>query len=214
MSAIADSANGFDHDRLRVVTRYFRELQGLYLVNVGIVAAAVKLFVFWTGPSLVPKAALAISLAGMVISLAYLPGYYRTRFGAVEQFSIPKIWNIHSAAYLAVSVTLLVLEDRLHAHYDISFTSLCWWWAAPGGLFLLRPELTRLRRNYFVPLFLGAVFVTLYPMWHTLDSGHAALWKILVDLAMPVFLMITGLCDHLLLLRLMPKRVSEDDYDG
>jgi hypothetical protein len=61
---------------------------------------------------------------------------------------------------------------------------------------------------------LAMVWIYAYPMWHTLDGGHAALWRILVDFAMPVFLLVTGLCDHLLLLCLMPKRISEDDYDG
>jgi hypothetical protein len=218
VTSIADSETTLEPDRLRLVTRYFRELQGLYFVAFGGFAMVVKMELFLTGQSRAIESALAVSLAGMVISLACLPGYYRRRFGTVERLPVPNMWSAKPllfAVYLAVTVTLVVVEDRVHArHHDISFMPFLWWWAAPGSLFVIRPELTSLRKNYFAPLLLGAVFVTLYPIFHAIGAQQAIVWKALNEELVPVSCVVLGLGDHVTLLRLMPKRISEDDHDG
>jgi hypothetical protein len=162
---------------------------------------------------------LAILMMGAAIwayRTDYFPRYYRRRFGAIEQKPVPSKWGIFTQlfAFVAVMVAAMWLGSALRFEQLLLLAFSLWLVATLSGIWRSREISVDPRNMYLLPAKLAMVWIYAYPMWHSPDSGHAVLWKILGDLAMPVFLMVTGLCDHLLLVRLMPKRISEDDYDG
>jgi hypothetical protein len=71
-----------------------------------------------------------------------------------------------------------------------------------------------LRKGYLVPIFFGVVFVALYPIFYSINEAQFVFCKTLNAQLLWIGLIAVGLCDHILLLRLMPKRVSEDEHDG
>ena len=78
---------------------------------------------------------------------------------------------------------------------------------------LERPQLMALRQAYFLPIFFGVIFVVLYPIYRPMSDAHLVFWRGLNDSLLGASFVVMGLCDHVLLLRLMPKRVKDDD-DG
>jgi len=67
-----------------------------------------------------------------------------------------------------------------------------------------------LRRGYAIPIFLGAAFLTLYPILSPGTATHLAFWKSMERNVIWLVFVAMGLGDHILLLRLMPKRVADD----
>jgi len=204
-----------DLEKIRYVTEHFRQLQGLGSAVFG---------AFWVFYELAlrsqwgPRVWLWFVVFGIGLAFSksdYLEQYYWRRFGWIEQ---PKKRELESNGYvaaLAFVLALIVLEwlgNRLGCP-ELWFRTIIFF------VFVYDPGWSRERfinpRNvYLLPAILGAIFVYGYPMLHPPDSVHTAFWKELTDLVLPVFLIVVGLFDHILLLRLMPKRVLEDDYDG
>jgi len=198
--------------KIRYLTEHFRQLQGLDSVVFG---------AFWAFYELVPWGPwvfLWFVVLGIGLACSrcdYFEEYYQRRFGWNEP---PKNRELESNGHLvsfAVVLALIVLRwlgnkigcPELWLRTIVLFGFVC-------DLGWSRQRFVNPRNAYLLPAILAVIFVYTYPTLHPPDSAHTAFWKALTDLVMPVFLIVVGLCDHLLLLRLMPKRISEDDYDG
>jgi len=217
INSATDQGVAVDAGRIRYVTEHFQQLQGLGSAALGAGLTTIELATdlqspgFWKIIEVLMMGALA-----WAYYTDYFPRYYRRRFGAIERKPVPSKWGIFTQlfAFIAVIVAVMLFgralrfEQFLLLAFSLSFV------LTLLDMLQSREKSADPRNMYLLPAMLAMVWIYAYPMWHTLDSGHAAMWKILVDLAMPVFLMITGLCDHLLLLRLMPKRIALDEEVG
>jgi len=216
-SRAVDRDVAVDAGRIKYVTEHFQQLQGLGTAaceaswSMLELAMDLKLPAFW-------KIFAVLMMGGVIWAYRtdYFPRYYRRRFGAIEQKPVPREWGIVTqfVAFATLLVGLMLLGSVLRFEQYRLLLFLLALVLTLGAAWRRSEHSLDLRDMYFLPAMLAVVWIYGYPMWHTPDNGHAAMWKTLCDLAMPVFLVVTGLCDHLLLLRLMPKRISEDDYDG
>jgi len=215
IDSAANPGVAVDTRRIKYVTEHFRQLQGLGLAVFGAFWAIYELVLRAPGS---PWGFLWFVVMGIGMAFSgrdYLEQYYQRRFGWIEP---PKNSEPESSGYVSVFafvLALIVLEwlgnkigsDELWFRTIILFCfiySLGW----------TRERFINPRNAYLLPAILVVVFVYGYPTLDPPDSAHIAVWKALTDLVMPAFLIVIGLCDHILLLRLMPKRISEDDYDG
>jgi hypothetical protein len=224
-NSAADPGVAVDAGRIKYVTEHFQQLQGLGTAALGASWTMIELVMDLRRPDswliCVALAICAVFTMGAVLwayRTDYFDRYYRRRFGAIEpkpvpsRSGVPSKSGIFAALFAFVAVIVAVSALRLEQFLLLAFSL-----SSVGtllGMLRSREKSGDPRNMYLLPANLAMVWIYSYPMWHTPDSGHAAVWKILVDFAMPVFFLVTGLCDHLLLLRLMPKRISEDDYDG
>jgi len=150
--------------------------------------------------------------------VTYVPRYYRWRFGSVQRRVESNLWSFKPI--IGFFVFLAIIPVVLLTSYDLGLyvntggnglLALVVWLTMMCYEVLERPQLMVLRRAYFAPIFFGVVLVVLYPIYHPMGDAQLVFWRRLNDSLLGVSFVTIGLCDHLLLLRMMPERVSEDD---
>jgi hypothetical protein len=83
------------------------------------------------------------------------------------------------------------------------------------SLWLLR-SMDRQKLHHVLLTFLVVIaiaFITFYPLWLLLDARQFLFWKTLNAGSLGLGFIVLGLYDHIMLLRMMPKRIAEDDHD-
>ncbi len=220
-NSIRPSASGgiqFDHERLRLVTQNFRALQGLYKVAWGSFLATYAMVCFRTGKT-ASLFEFGLLIVLLVLCDVLIENYYRERFGTVAPSSTSTL-RFDSRRMSAGSTVMTVLVagaivlSPAFGPNGISFMPFLFGLALLGHGFWLHPELTRLRTGYLVPIFLGAASVTLYPILSSSAEAHLAFWRTINVGLIGIGFVAVGLGDHILLVRLMPKRVTPDEGGG
>jgi hypothetical protein len=205
-----------DPQRIKYVTENFQGLQGLRAVALGVCLASLDISRLYA--SRWRLLGLVISVAALVAFLIYVPRYYTWRFGWVRPRRQPLPFDITGrgvAAYVILVFVLWVAADVLkHVfHTQASFLMLMQWL----GLLCLLLFFTPIRR-FRSPVWraVAAVvmavmaFFALLPLWFALSASQLALWKLLNAGSLGILLVVVGLCDHIKLTGLLPKRVQED----
>jgi len=223
-NSISPTVNGgiaFDRERLRFVTENFSDLQGLNRATFGVALLMMNLARLYGNGRFRPifEVLAIVSVLAAFVSLKYAPRYYRWRFGWIEKQVAPPDWSLKSAVGVVAWVTVFsvaVLTD-VFKHLEqkgIDVAPLAVLVAFSLYMSLSRPQLMSLRLPYLFPALLVVAGVTLFPLWYITDDHQLALWRALDRSFLPFVLVVMGFGDHILLLRLLPKRVSEDDDDG
>ena len=216
MNSAVDSDAVVAPDRLRLVTQNFRELQGLRWVLFGVTFAIFNLSLPWSAQR--PWVLIPIILP-MGIIAKYLDRYYERRFGRIETSPEPEMWRLVRALMAGLPVAGVIVGATLTRHIvhpdpkRIALSFLLMWVSIFCYVFSSRLQLLSLRKRYLVPTFVAGTIVALYPILCSMDSAMFSLWKELIAGLIPLSMIIVGLCDHVVLLRLMPKPASEDDND-
>jgi len=200
-----------DPARIKYVAENFTGLQGLYMVAFGaaLLAAAHIRGRWW------PVGFLIIGGAFLCASI-YLRKYYRWRFGWIKGRTDPTWWKKwRSWAWVAL-VWILPLFTRMFGYAEFQNSSLQFGieWLALPFFFMEKDYLANPRNVYLVPITVGVSGFYLYQVWGPFVGGRVAFWESLDVWVPAIGLILWGVCDHVLLLRLMPKRISEDDHDG
>jgi hypothetical protein len=230
MNDVADAQNKLDPERLRSTTANFSGLQGLNLRGLtfavfGASLAAMQMAnVYWKSglwDGLVDLASIGLFVA----SLIYVPRYYRRRFGWVRPrpASVPRWGSEFSFGQMFIRVFLLLVTffvlwmfvhvgGRELMPLVIWFMVLCvlpclmWFSQSKDGQ----------RPYYIFPVLLTVIavaFITFYPVWHWVDAKQLLLWKTLTAGSLGLGCVVLGVYDHIMLVRLIPKRVAEDGHD-
>ncbi|HEX4485513.1 MAG TPA: hypothetical protein VH088_04560, partial [Terriglobales bacterium] len=167
-----------------------------------------------------------VMLATAVYAIRHLPRYYEQRFGEVEQKSIS---NKQFIFLLGSLIVLLFIGQRLqwiadgavrHIHLLLSDPNeqvdiapfLMW------SLFFCLSIRWRMQKTDWPTTgisFIGALAYALLGLhlFSHPDARQFVLWKILNAGAIGIFFITTGLYDHLLLVRSIPNKISEDDNE-
>jgi hypothetical protein len=227
---------GLDPKRLRYVTENFHILQsqGLNLVVLGLMFLEFRIeevlggrWPWWWD---------LLFLAGCVAGIRYIPRYYRHRFGWIE----PRTSNLsNKLLFVLIPVFLILLffgtnigrfadavaarvGDRLHEMisdptHRANLNPILWW------LWFLSMDLTaplwRSRRVDDHALYISCVgvlfwsVVILYPPLRYPEIMQFTIWKILNAGWLGISFIALGLYGHLTLVRLLPKRIHEEDGD-
>lgn len=171
-------------------------------------------------------------LVGLAIFLAayrrWIPAYYRERFGSVhaKELSAKQFVILQSVliALLFFGQSVARYADPLlssflgHLHVAIgdSGRQIDLWpsflWVAFFSSCLRWQQRSIERRSFFFPLGGLVCFVSLITLaiWHP-EVKQFGWWKVLNVSGVSLSLIAIGLYDHFTLLRLLPKRVADDD---
>ena len=212
MSAAADSGGTFDPDRLRLVTQHFRDLQGLSWVAIGLFEVFITNDALWsTGSVFLDLAEVGAAFGALIAAVIFIPRYYRWRFGWSEPCQGVRHptgdWLLAGSIGLVGIVVVLVAwnyGNGIKVMFPVVLLALLCY------VSLSRSTIVLLRRGYAIPIFLGAAFLTLYPILSPGTATHLAFWKSMERNVIWLVFVAMGLGDHILLLRLMPKRVADD----
>jgi hypothetical protein len=158
-------------------------------------------------------------IAGFVAvfaSVKYAPRYYRWRFGFIEERVAPPDWSLKSVLGILVWVWVfsVAVVGGGFSHLEpkgIDLEPLILLTALLVYMSLSRPTLMSVRLPYLIPALLAVAGVTLFPLWYIADHSQLVLWSGLNRGLIPFFIFVMGLGDHIMLLRLMPKRVALDE---
>jgi hypothetical protein len=161
------------------------------------------------------------AVAAIKCAVTYVPRYYRRRFGWVERSQRSNLWSFRPL--VGFFILLAIIPVVLLTSYDLGLyvntkgsglLALAVWLTMMCYEALERPQLLTLRRAYFLPIFLGVVFVVLYPIYHPMSAAQLAVWRRLNDSLLGASFVVMGFCDHILLVRLAPNRVTPDEEGG
>lgn len=230
MIRAADSQTNLDPERLRLVTQNLAGLQtfgarGLGFSAFGALFATMQMSgVYWKDGGWVGLVVLAC-LGLFVASLIYVPRYYRWRFGWAEPRKAPVPRWLQDLSFkqvfLAVAALFLlwVLVDVI-AHalpIRIDLMPLVSWLGVLCATLWLRQSIGKSHLSYLLVVLIiviGIAWITFYPLSHPLDPSQLLLWKTLNAGSLGFGCIILGVYDHMMLVRLMPKRIAEDDHEG
>ena len=218
--------------RLKYVTENFSTLQGLRTAVLGVTVLLIKfrsnsLFVGgWLKTLTMP----VVIICG-VAYLRFLPKYYERLFGRVEQ-QAPDMTNSQGCAFFGTILALLVcslvvphfgrsldnlcdeLSQSIHAMLDdpdhrLNFSPILYW----SLLFVLSLSSSSFRRGQPIDLRITSFWLVLTLFWcvvitlpvHQPDLVNVTWWKILNTGWLGISLIMTGICDHLTLVFLLPR---------
>ena len=226
MAVRANVGRTLNPEKLRYVTEHFHELQGLASVLLGaffLVSPMEDLF--WINWPL--RGWLFLLVFGAEITgVHYVRQYYRHRFGSVESRS-PTAKQF--AIFVSGLVVLLLFGRPLgryadsiisrgqstlpNAFFPLTFPTL-FWFAVLCGNIRHHPQREDVHKMYFLSL--GAFAWTLVAIYSLLrpDIMPLMFWKILNACWLGISLIAMGLYDHMTLVRLLPKRIPEEEGGG
>ena len=164
----------------------------------------------------------------------YIPEYYRRRYGLVEPRKAGK-WSKTESVGCLFGILLFLLSFLMYVFFGrqigryadsiladvqsmiphpVTFLPVTMWFLYMCASFPRNPHQEDFYKMYFLASgMLAWAFATLYPMWHP-DAMHPTLWKFLNDSWMGLSLIAWGLYDHLTLVRLMPRRIRNEEDDN
>jgi hypothetical protein len=228
MNIAVDSQPNLDPERLRLVTQNLSGLQTFSMRGLGFAAFGAAFATMhasttywksdWVGP-------LVLACLGLfALSLLYVPRYYRWRFGWAEARKAPVPEWVANLSFKQVFIAVaalfllwLLIDVLAHAlPVRIDLMPLLTWLGVLCAVLWLRQRIGTLWSNYVLVVFLiavGIAWITFYPLWHSLAANQLLIWRTLTAGSMGLGYMILGLYDHIMLVRLMPKRVAESDHE-
>jgi lysylphosphatidylglycerol synthetase-like protein (DUF2156 family) len=143
-----------------------------------------------------------------------IPSYYQHRFGRVQQRSRIANWSrkkiaMWVIAFLVFAVVLYVVACVISAPRGVTYSLAM---SLIMISFVFPPVNRRFERAVYTLLIgLSVALVALYPLLHSLDARQFALWRILNAAAPGRGLAAIGLCDHITLVCMLPKRVTQNE---
>ncbi len=222
----ADAVSALTAERLKYVTEHFHQLQGLTYVALG---AWFLLIDSLRGVYFDFSRWLLLLYLLFLFAMLYLPKYYRRRFGWIDR-QAARMTN-KQFVFLLLALLMLLFFGRPTGRYadsiladvqsmipahPVTFFPAIVWSVYLCLSFRRNPHQEDFYRMYFLASgALAWVFTAICPIWHP-DAVHPALWRFLNTGWVGLSFMALGLYDHLTLVRLMPRRMGneEDDSDG
>lgn len=190
-----------DLQTARFITKYYHALQGLVLMPIGayLLLLSIGRWLDWQGfqqgdctlPSVILPIAILLTVAAA--------RYYRNRFGEVRRAtSTRELW---AAVFGVAGWVLLAFVDMTWlGDIPVSFSMLGW------ALFCaIVPISSEGRRGHYYPLAAGLVCFAFFPTFNILSKMDMFSGRWLGNLAIGAVLVIGGLIDHWMLLRLFAK---------
>jgi len=204
-----------DLDRIRFVTRHFHDLQGLRSkVPMGLLCLVLGLLSLANEHVYVPSPGLALLALALLVAGAgaswwmarWARSYYTSRFGEVERREVNPLgpWGRRGAVVLALTLVLFLFtlpspEALTRAYCLIGGAWACGLWVRRGS---------RLCQAHYLGF--GVLALGLAAPVRALDSLVLLLSKnVGLFLAVGCFLVVTGLLDHLVLVRTLRQLAPE-----
>jgi hypothetical protein len=226
MPQTADNIGGagmkLDPERLKYITATFAAPQlGLGFAAFGAAYAASQMLdLYWRGSrwSILGVLLLASPFAAWFL---YLRKYYASRFGWVQQ-KLPPVspgWEVGLVILFGLLFTVWLVANMLPSLVvaPVSFLTLM---QSLGFLclifysaFTVRGQTMRARLTIWAALAAAQGLVAVLPLWVSLDPRQMVLWKMLNAGSLGILIMVMGLCNHVAMLRLLPKIAAEDDHE-
>lgn len=219
-----------DHERLRHVTRLVGAQGGLHAILFGTFFFLMNLtgILHWTRGWAGGLAYLVAAILLVAACKRWIPRYYERRFGHVKAQEMSARQFV---IFLAVLVALAFFGQPVASYFEPTVSSFLGrvhamisdpaqqvnlyppflWMAVFFGS--LRWPLRKMERQRLCFEFAGLVAfasIALFPTWHP-DAGKLVLWRVLNAGGLGLSFIATGLYDHLVLVRALPKRVAEGD---
>ena len=233
MSEADITARRVDPDRLRNITENFMASKGSlgFTVFGAALATQQMIDVYWPRSSWMYLVAASLVVAAILFWFIYVPRHDASRFGWVQ----PKQTSARSTKAVALVVLLLFstwLAANLLQHFvqvpaSSYFSSLT---LIQSALFLclivyvasrsLVYVASRRRiRSAGVRLTIWAVVVAAQgviaalPIWVSLGPSQRLVWKLLNAGSMGILIMVMGISNYVAMIRMLPKRVAEDEHE-
>jgi hypothetical protein len=157
-------------------------------------------------------------LAASVIASMYIPRYYRSRFGWVQQKLLPvnparELGLVILVGFLITSVFVgMVLQAALQLpdNFIIAVRSAGFLCLIIGCAFTARGQSMGGRLVIWAALVVVQGLIALLPLWVSLGPHQQAVWKLLNAGSLGILVMVVGISNHAAMVRMLPKRVEED----
>jgi hypothetical protein len=214
-----------DPKQLKYITENFTTLQqGLGCAASGATFAAWQIL-YWQGSPLMRLVGILLMAGTPVVYDIYIPRYIRSRFGWIEQQKLPPgerplFTGIGEVILLGFLITLWIvcvaIQEVNGFQGPINFATLI---QSLGLLCMILYASFAHVRVMPVTLLVGTAgalaqaLLALVPFWVPLGPRQMLLWKLLNTGSMGVLLMLMGLCNYIMVLRLLPKRDLENESD-
>jgi hypothetical protein len=226
---VADTGQSIDPEKLKYITEHFQSMQGLTWVAFGAFNILVYLrHLFpesWLAGFAYPLALLAI----FMLIIRRIQRYYRRRFGWVKPRSRSQN-DKEAIVFLLLLLLLLFFIPYLAEKAEpaiglaqemiprtmrqvVSFPVLLW-----SAFLCMSLRRHSSQEDWHRICFLSsgviawAIFA-LYPLSHP-ELAQSVIWKTVDNESLFVSVIALGLYEHLTLVRLLPKRIEEDENDG
>lgn len=205
-----------DLERVRFVTENYEQLQGLRWAPIGLyfclyfwfsltIWSSDRPLTFWWG---LVSLVFAVSLiAGMFWAQGAIPRYYQRRFGQVRRGRWIDTVTLPSILLMCLFCAALLVNRIFHPPVDLALLSfgVCMFvdsW--PDRRFRIHPLI-------MMPVFIAASFLPLLGVWSTSSGQEPSSIEVFL-LFMGLYFVVSGVLDHLLLVRTM-KQLPEEDVE-
>jgi hypothetical protein len=212
-----------DPERLKSITATFAAApqDGLGFAVFGVAAATNQMInVYWSGSHWTGLGVLFMAGA-LVAYFLYFPRYYASRFGWVQQKppTVNRRQQVGLVIVIGLAVTMLLSADLLQhfaqapVNYLTLLQSVLLLCVNLGIAFTARGRSMPIRLTIWAALVSTQGVVAVLPLWISLGPRQMLLWKLLNAGSAGILFMVMGLCNHVAMVRMLPKRVEEGDDD-
>jgi hypothetical protein len=223
---LAADGTKLDPERLRNITATLSApYLGLGAAAFGAAFAAFQMLdVYWHGSHWMGLPVLLLA-SPFAVWFFYLRKYYASRFGWVQPrqpsaISTKEIGILggFGGVLLVIWVVANVLQSLVHLPVDLPFLTLMQSvaflvlfvflasWSHPRPIFAARFTI-------WAALVAVQGVISVLPVWVQLSPDQWLFWKLLNAGSLGILIVAMGLCNHVAMLRMLPKRVEDDDHD-
>jgi hypothetical protein len=220
MNSAAINGIRLSRERLNYITQNFNQI-GLPWAAFGAALLIMKV------PDLYPtwwttRASFTALIAVLVVMVVYIPRYYRWRFGWVQPNPVSNRFSnwfehltgkqgvIYSLIFAAILLVFALFQELIDLALRIKSFQLVIWLVLLLIGFLCGPQnILRRRIPFFSVVGLAVAFLTFYPLFHLMSAQQFSLLNNLNACSFGISLILVGLYDHFMLVRMLPRKVAE-----